>query len=168
MSDLNKIINEQRERIAELESDKEALDRENSSLANLVKNSVKRAEAAEKQVRELTEYATHQALLPSASFGGVLELVNDIHKNATDAGGCYEVSTGLLDSLFEAFTDAGACKLLNKFAIEQQIKALEEALHTVANQYNGTGSTEWSVLRLFVKHTSRLRQQLNGGERWGQ
>jgi len=80
MSDLNKIINEQRERIAELEqenalllvkalpecnyeglqeriaelkSDKEALDRENSSLANLVKNSVKRAEAAEKRIAEV-------------------------------------------------------------------------------------------------------------------
>lgn len=49
MSELSKIINEQRERIAELKSDKEALDRENSSLANLVKNSVKRAEAAERE-----------------------------------------------------------------------------------------------------------------------
>ena len=86
----------------------------------------KRAEVTERERDRLIEYSEEQALLPESSFKGVRELVSDIQKDATDVGGCYEVSTGHMDSLFEAFTDRGACKLLNKFAIEQQIKALDE------------------------------------------
>lgn len=91
----------------------------------------KRAETAELQLNRLVEYGNEEALLYSVSFNGTRELVNDIKKDATDVGGCYEVSCGLLDSLFERFTDKGACELLNKFAIEKKVEALNLFVETI-------------------------------------
>lgn len=118
-------------RIVELENSNKTLHElmvtgEKRGVEKATKEYRQRLEAAERERDRLIEYSEEQALLPESSFRGVRELVSDIQKDATDVGGCYEVSTGHMDSLFEAFTDSGACKLLNKFAIKQQIKALDE------------------------------------------
>lgn len=84
-----------------------------------------RVRELEVQLKRLIDYEADQALLPEASYQGTRQLVNDIKNDATDVGGCYEVSCGLLDSLFEHYTDKGASKLLNKFAIEKKIEALK-------------------------------------------
>ena len=124
------------------------------------RSSIKRAEAAERERDRLTGYSTEQALLPSASFGGVRELVNDIKKDATDVGGCYEVSTGHLDSLFEAFTDAGACKLLNKFAIDQKLSTLY-AIETTfsAHESDGEPISFYGAYLIVKEHLQQLRKQ---------
>lgn len=195
MSDLNKIINEQRERIAQLEKENALLLIKTLPECNC-EGLQERISELEKLLVEVTNGATGQA--PCAKYcearATEIEMRNlkkrlaDVERERDESDDdlkytqkqCSEAESKL-ESLsllfcdadgnpfFEPF-DAGNLSLwLNRFAIEQQIKALEEALHTVANQYNGTDSTEWSnganhVLRLFVKHTSRLRQQLNGGE----
>lgn len=133
MSDLNKIINEQRERIAELESDKEALDRENSSLANLVKNSVKRTATAES---DRNGYIMLIAVLANA------DNFNEFIKNIT------------VDK---------ASELINKFAIEQQIKSLEK----FKKEFPVAIRKMWSageIQTMTDESLSQLRQQLNGGE----
>ena len=83
------------------------------------------------QLKRLIDYEADQALLPEASSQGTRKLVNDIKNDATDVGGCYEVSCGLLDSLFEHYTDKGASKLLNKFAIEKK----QEAILTIKDKW---------------------------------
>ena len=214
MSDLNKIINEQRERIAQLEKEntlllakalpecnceglkqriaemETELDKAYNDLANFegypeevsalrhdierrkqrYKNILldraewkKRAESAEKRLAEV------ERELEDANAN--LVEWNDLTLESQGVVG-YHLNGDIAEWDEFEFTTASplvaAEDWKNKFTIEQQIKALEEALHTVANQYNGTDSTEWAiganhVLRLFVKHTSRLRQQLSVG-----
>lgn len=99
-----------------------------SALPESVNSLNERVKDLEAQLKRLIDYEADQALLPEASSQGTRQLVNDIKNDATDVGGCYEVSCGLLDSLFEHYTDKGASKLLNKFAIEKKIEALREQL----------------------------------------
>lgn len=107
-------------------------------LKNQLAKANERVRDLEAQLKRLIDYEADQALLPEASSQGTRQLVNDIKNDATDVGGCYEVSCGLLDSLFEHYTDKGASKLLNKFAIEKKIEALrkfEPISNAVANHW---------------------------------
>lgn len=88
----------------------------------------------EVQLKRLIDYEADQALLPEASYQGTRQLVNDIKNDATDVGGCYEVSCGLLDSIFEHYTDKGASKLLNKFAIEKKIDGVQLVIDALASK----------------------------------
>ena len=96
-----------------------------SALPESVNSLNERVKDLEAQLKRLIDYEADQALLPEASSQGTRQLVNDIKNDATDVGGCYEVSCGLLDSLFEHYADKGASKLLNKFAVENQCKAID-------------------------------------------
>lgn len=95
-----------------------------------LKKANERVRDLEAQLKRLIDYESDQTLLPEASSQGTRQLVNDIKNDATDVGGCYEVSCGLLDSLFEHYTDKGSSKLLNKFAIENQVKGAEALIYS--------------------------------------
>lgn len=163
----NDIINKQLEEIAALE--KRLRDTEESLIAATDqvtelkegKELRQRAEAAEQRVKELERlirYSEEQALLPQISFEGARELINDIQKDATDAGGCYEVSTNLLDQLFERYTDRGACVLLNKFAIEQRKDEIERC-----KQFFVGINLDWKELSAqFDSRLEQLRARLGG------
>ncbi len=187
---MNNLINQQRERIAELEAqlvevtngatgqapcskhcearaveiEMRGLRAENARLRQQTREMNQgllevnnRAEAAEQRVKELERllrYAEEQQLLPQMSFEGARELVSEIQKDATDAGGCYEVSTNLLDQLFERYTDRGACVLLNKFAIEQQIKGVKLMCDFTEHELGGDFNS------VAVKLINRLRAKL--------
>ena len=121
-----------------------------------LKNANERVRDLEAQLKRIIDYEADQTLLPEASSQGTRQLVNDIKNDATDVGGCYEVSCGLLDSLFEHYTDKGASKLLNKFAIENKA----EALSAVKNEIKTVGGLELCDVTEFIdEQLEQLRKE---------
>lgn len=143
MSDLNKIINEQRERIAKLEQ-------ENALL--LVK------------------------ALPECNYEGLQERIAELSKRAeaaererdeadAEANQLYDLAQSLeVCSEYLKINFANRKTHLAKFAIEQQIKALESLVNTTkpCGKFGAMHVSDSEINR----RIKNLRQQLSGGELW--
>lgn len=146
MSDLNKIINEQRKRITELEKEVERLNAHSlifDAASELNDDLKKKLEAAERERDESDDdlkYTQKQLSEIETKFESISLLFCDADGNP----------------FFEPF-DAGSLFLwLNKFAIKQRIAAIEWA--------RDKGSHCRITYSLYETELQQLRQQLNGSD----
>ncbi len=147
MSDLNKIINEQRERIAELEQSQVP----NGYIAvpadawHELCQQEQRAEAAEKRLAEVERERDKLRCAVATAIDVFDDYDMDVETYAPIKH--VKMKQGLRDSL-------------NKFAIEQQFLAIS----TLLGEYLNQDYPHYSMMKMAKNKIQQLRQQLNGGE----
>ena len=151
MSDLNKIINEQRERIFDLEQKLNDSVNAHNQIFDAFSSIGKRAEAAEKRLAEVERERDEFA-----------DCLNRIQNFVTVDSETKDAALSRLKDII-VYDQIKEAKSLNKFAINQQIKGIEDLNDYLLNKFDFKGDFSFGNVGFAIgDFEKQLHQQLNG------